>query len=86
MYTHTNTHTHTHTHTHIQKRGNLKGFIDLSKVKVVEKVLDGAFDKPSFQVYLPVYNNITIHVLHVCTVNVHNNTIGDTFAVLITPG
>ena len=28
----------------------MKGFVDLSKVKVIEKVLDGAFDKPSFQV------------------------------------
>ena len=33
-----------------QKRGTQKGYIDLTKVKVVEKVLDGAFDKPSFQV------------------------------------
>ncbi len=28
----------------------MKGYVDLSKVKVIEKVLDGAFDKPSFQV------------------------------------
>lgn len=34
----------------LQKRGTQKGYIDLSKIKVVEKVLDGAFDKPSFQV------------------------------------
>ena len=35
---------------HLQKRGSLKGFVDLSKVKVVEKVQETAFDKPSFQV------------------------------------
>lgn len=35
-----------------QKRGSQKGYIDLTKVKVVEKVLDGAFDKPSFQASL----------------------------------
>jgi hypothetical protein len=29
----------------------MKGVVDLSKVKVIEKVLDGAFDKPSFQVH-----------------------------------
>lgn len=34
----------------LQKRGSQKGYIDLTKVKVVEKVLNGAFDKPSFQV------------------------------------
>ena len=39
-----------HLSVYVQKRGTQKGYIDLSKVKVVEKVLDGAFDKPSFQV------------------------------------
>ena len=35
-----------------QKRGALKGYVELSRVKVVEKVLDTAFDKPSLQVCL----------------------------------
>ena len=33
----------------LEKRGALKGCVDLSRVKVVEKVLDTAFDKPSLQ-------------------------------------
>ncbi len=44
----------------LQKRGTQKGYIDLSKVKVVEKVLDGAFDKPSFQVSLCMYVCVTL--------------------------
>ena len=34
----------------LQKRGELKGFVELSRVTVVEKVVDTAFDKPSLQV------------------------------------
>ena len=34
----------------LQRRGSLKGHVDLNKIKVIEKVLDGAFNKPSFQV------------------------------------
>eukprot|EP00731_Ephydatia_muelleri_P030665 Em0022g179a len=33
----------------MEKRGGLKGYVDLSRVKVIEKVLDTAFDKPSLQ-------------------------------------
>ena len=40
---------------HLQKRGGLKGFVDLSKVKVIEKVQETAFDKPSFQVCVCVH-------------------------------
>ncbi len=36
----------------------MKGYVDLSKVKVIEKVLDGAFDKPSFQVSVPYTNGV----------------------------
>ena len=39
---------------YLQKRGSLKGYVDLTKVKVIEKVLETAFDKPSFQVILYV--------------------------------
>ena len=38
---------------HLQKRGALKGQVDLTKVKAIEKVQDGTFDKPSFQVITP---------------------------------
>ena len=38
---------------YLQKRGGLKGQVDLSKVKAIEKVQDGQFDKPSFQVIAP---------------------------------
>ena len=38
---------------YLQKRGVLKGQVDLTKVKVIEKVQDGTFDKPSFQVITP---------------------------------
>ena len=44
----------------LQKRGGLKGHVDLNNVKVVEKVLDTAFDKPSFQV---VHGELTLYVI-----------------------
>ena len=50
IYTTRYIHVHTHTYIHVQKRGNLKGQVDLTKVKAIEKVQDGQFDKPSFQV------------------------------------
>jgi hypothetical protein len=34
----------------VEKRGNLKGYVELTKVKVIEKVMDTAFNKPAFQV------------------------------------
>jgi len=34
----------------LQKRGSQKGVVDLKKVKVIEKVDDSTFEKPSFQV------------------------------------
>lgn len=44
----------------LEKRGGLKGHVDLNNVKVVEKVLDTAFDKPSFQV---VHGELTLYVI-----------------------
>ena len=48
----------------LQKRGNLKGYVELTKVKVIEKVMDTAFNKPSFQVgshtFTPLYLWTTI--------------------------
>ena len=38
---------------YLQKRGSLKGQVDLTKVKAIEKVQVGQFDKPSFQVNIP---------------------------------
>ena len=43
-----------------QKRGGLKGQVDLNSVKVIEKVSDSAFDKPSFQV---VHGDLTLYVI-----------------------
>jgi hypothetical protein len=44
----------------IEKRGGIKGHIDLNKVKVVEKVSDAAFDKPSFQI---VHGDLTLYII-----------------------
>ncbi|XP_064404911.1 tyrosine-protein kinase BTK-like [Halichondria panicea] len=44
----------------IERRGGMKGYVDLSKVKVIEKVLDGAFDKPSFQIG---HSDLTLYII-----------------------
>jgi hypothetical protein len=44
----------------VEKRGNLKGYVELTKVKVIEKVMDTAFNKPSFQV---VHGDLTLYVI-----------------------
>ena len=43
-----------------EKRDDLKGHVDLTNVKVVEKVADTAFDKPSFQI---VHGDLTLYVI-----------------------
>ncbi|CAI8051711.1 Tyrosine-protein kinase BTK, partial [Geodia barretti] len=44
----------------VEKRGNLKGYVELTKVKVIEKVMDTAFNKPAFQV---VHGDLTLYVI-----------------------
>lgn len=44
----------------LEKRGAVKGFVELGKIRVIEKVLDGAFDKPSFQI---VHGDLTLYVI-----------------------